>query len=328
MKQERGTAVFFKDKTILVIGGTGTIGTSVIAELLQEQPKKIIIFSRDEYKQHLVKEQFDHHTLEFVIGDVRNEDRVEEVMTNVDYVLQLAAMKRVDTCEKNPIEAVQTNIIGTYHVMKAAIAKNVKKVIFTSSDKAISPTNAYGATKLIGERLISTSSENNTVFASVRFGNVMGSRGSVIPLFQEQIRTEQKITVTDPNMTRFMMTVPQATKLTINTLKEAKGGEIFVLKMPVIRLGDLAEIVIEKSDQKVNIEIIGLKTGEKMYEELMTYEESLHAWEFTNMFVIPIDADITYSNALKAKSSTYSSADEKVLSKKELYQLLSGANLI
>ncbi|SFM06720.1 Polysaccharide biosynthesis protein [Gracilibacillus orientalis] len=320
--------MFFKDKTILVIGGTGTIGTSVIAELLQEQPKKIIIFSRDEYKQHLVKEQFDHHTLEFVIGDVRNEDRVEEVMTNVDYVLQLAAMKRVDTCEKNPIEAVQTNIIGTYHVMKAAIAKNVKKVIFTSSDKAISPTNAYGATKLIGERLISTSSENNTVFASVRFGNVMGSRGSVIPLFQEQIRTEQKITVTDPNMTRFMMTVPQATKLTINTLKEAKGGEIFVLKMPVIRLGDLAEIVIEKSDQKVNIEIIGLKTGEKMYEELMTYEESLHAWEFTNMFVIPIDADITYSNALKAKSSTYSSADEKVLSKKELYQLLSGANLI
>ncbi|QGH35228.1 SDR family NAD(P)-dependent oxidoreductase [Gracilibacillus salitolerans] len=321
--------MFFKDKTILVIGGTGTIGTSVIAELLQEQPKKIKIFSRDEYKQHVVKEQFHHNNLlEFVIGDVRDEDRVEEVMTNVDYVLQLAAMKRVDTCEKNPIEAVQTNIMGTYHVMKAAIEKKVKKVVFTSSDKAIAPTNAYGATKLIGERLISASGESDNVFASVRFGNVMGSRGSVIPLFQEQIRTEQKITVTDPKMTRFMMTVAQATKLTINALKEAKGGEVFVLKMPVIRLGDLAEILIRKSDQQVTTEIIGLKAGEKMYEELMTYEESLHAWEFTDMFVIPIDEDVTYPNAIKAKTGTYSSVDEKVLSKKELYQLLTRANLI
>ncbi|WP_208592357.1 SDR family NAD(P)-dependent oxidoreductase [Gracilibacillus suaedae] len=321
--------MFFKDRTILVVGGTGTIGTSIIAELLKDQPKKIKIFSRDEYKQNVVKEQFNHHnTLEFVIGDVRDEDRVEEVMTNVDYVLQLAAMKRVDACEQNPIEAVQTNIIGNYHVMKASIANKVKKVIFTSSDKAISPTNAYGATKLIGERLITAAGESNTVFASVRFGNVMGSRGSVIPLFQEQIRSHQKITVTDPDMTRFMMTVSQATKLTIKALKEAKGGEIFVLKMPVIRLGDLAEILIKQSQQQVTTEIIGLKAGEKMYEELMTYEESLHAWEFSNMFVIPIDTGVSYVNAKKTKQGTYSSADQQVISQEELYQLLTGANLI
>lgn len=329
MKKERGTAVFFKDNVILIIGGTGTIGKSIVTELLHEQPKKIIIFSRDEYKQSVVKEQFNHNnTLQFVIGDVRDQDRVEEVMKHVDYVFQLAAMKRVDACEQNPIEAVHTNIIGTYQVMKAAIANNVKKVIFTSTDKAISPTNAYGATKLIAERLITASGGNNTVFASVRFGNVMGSRGSVIPLFQEQIRTQQKITITDPKMTRFMMTVSQATKLTIKALKEAKGGEVFVLKMPVIRLGDLANVLINEATQQVTTEYIGLKAGEKMYEELMTYEESIHAWEFADMFVIPTDTDIVYPNAIKAEKSTYSSADQKVLSKEHLYQLLKEAKLI
>lgn len=321
--------MFFKDKTILIIGGTGTIGISVITALLKENPKQIKIFSRDEYKQHQVREQLNQHpSLQFIIGDVRQISRLQEVMRNVDYVLHLAAMKRVDACEENAIEAVQTNIIGTGNVMRAATSNNVKKVVFTSSDKAIAPTNAYGATKLIAERLLQAPVEGSTLFASVRFGNVLGSRGSVIPLFQEQIQNKQKITITDPNMTRFMMTVSQATNLTIKALKEAKGGEVFVLKMPIIRLGDLADILIEESKQRISKEIIGLKPGEKMYEELMTYEESQHAWEFPDMFVIPSKATHSYNNATKAKAKSYRSDDEKQISKQQLYDLLQASGLV
>ncbi|MFX3617829.1 MAG: SDR family NAD(P)-dependent oxidoreductase [Sporolactobacillus sp.] len=329
----------FKDKKILIIGGTGTIGKSIVKQILPDCPRLIRIFSRDEYKQQQFKEELgENDRLHFMIGDIRDYDRVFSAMADMDYVFHLAAMKQVDACEANPYEAVRTNVEGTKNVVKAAIAQKVKKVIFTSSDKAISPTNAYGATKLLGERLISAGNRSGqgyqTQFASVRFGNVMGSRGSVIPLFRESIRGKRKITITDKNMTRFMMTVNQATQLTLKALEEAKGGEVFVLKMPVINLGELTDILIEEigkqesiKKEEVTIEVIGPRPGEKMYEELMTYDESQSAWELPDMYILPGDASDTqnYSHARKAQTSTYRSEGSEAIHGDELRALLKEA---
>ncbi|MGP4038672.1 SDR family NAD(P)-dependent oxidoreductase [Gracilibacillus sp. D59] len=334
--------MYFEGKKILVIGGTGTIGKSVIKHLIKENPQVIRIFSRDEYKQYKLQDEFGNSDkLSFVIGDIREYDTLLNAMKDIDYVLHLAAMKRVDSCENNPYEAVKTNVHGTNNVMNAAISQNVKKVIFTSSDKAISPTNSYGATKLIAERLISAAErnkkENETIFASVRFGNVMGSRGSVIPLFKESILKNKKISITDKNMTRFMMTLNQATELTIKTLQEAKGGEVFVLKMPVINLGDLADVLIEETcnkhqinSEEIDIEVTGLRPGEKMYEELMTYDESTLALELPGMFIIPGSTSglNRYRNAKKAKTGTYSSSSQETINTNKLRLLLKEAALI
>ncbi len=334
--------MFFKDKKILIIGGTGTIGQGLVNHILLQLPKVVRIFSRDEYKQYYLQNKFgDRQDLRFLIGDVRNYDRVYSAMHGVDYVFHVAAMKHVHSCEYNPYEAVLTNINGTYNVIKAAIAQGVEKVVFTSSDKAISPTNTYGATKLTAERLISAAQFSKghvkTTFASVRFGNVIGSRGSVIPLFIKQIKEEQRVTVTDFKMTRFMMTLKQATTLTIKALQEAKGGEVFVLKMPVLRLGDLVDVVIELACQKYNlkradikIEEIGLRQGEKMYEELMTYDESMNAWELPDMFIIPgiHDKKTTYKNAISPNIGTYKSDSQTPLSIEEIRKLLLIEDLI
>ncbi|KAB8135799.1 polysaccharide biosynthesis protein [Gracilibacillus oryzae] len=329
--------MYFEGKRILVIGGTGTIGTSIIQQLLKENPELIRIFSRDEYKQHKVKERFHNNPkLQLMIGDVRDYDRVLQAMESIDYVFHVAAMKRVEMCEGNPVEAVKTNILGTHHVMKAATNQHVKKVVFTSTDKAISPNNAYGATKLIAERMIATNDpEQRTVIASVRFGNVMGSRGSVIPIFKEQIETKQEITVTNLHMTRFMMTLQQATNLTIHALKEAKGGEVFVLKMPVVKLGDLANLLINEVCQKqeidsstIQMKVTGLRPGEKMYEELMTLDESQFAWELPDMYIIPSDKSSVYPDAVRAEQTSYSSSKQKAVSYSELREILVQSHLI
>lgn len=334
--------VFFKDKKILIIGGTGTLGQSLVKKILKENPKVIRIFSRDEYKQFLFQNEVgEQKKLRFLIGDVRNYDRVLNAMAGIDYVFHTAAMKHVPSCEYNPYEAVLTNIIGTNNVINAAIRQNVKKVVFTSSDKAISPTNNYGATKLTAERLI-TSAEyskgaSNTVFSSVRFGNVIGSRGSVIPLFKNQILTQKRVTITDLSMSRFMMTLTQATELTIKALQESKGGETFVLKMPVIILNDLLEVILDEMCKKHNliqeeiiIQEIGLRPGEKMYEELMTSDESTFAWEMPEMFLIPsaYGQKYQYPNAKKAKKGTYGSDNQKPISKEEVRALLQSEGLI
>ncbi|WP_174615536.1 SDR family NAD(P)-dependent oxidoreductase [Virgibacillus ihumii] len=332
--------MYFKGKKILVIGGTGTIGKRIIQSIMEENPELIKVYSRDEYKQHQLRLESGEN-LHTIIGDIRDYDSLLSAMQDVDYVFLLAAMKHVDLCESNPYEAIKTNVYGTNNVIKAAISQNVKKVVFTSSDKAISPTNTYGATKLIAERLISQAeynkAEGQTVFASVRFGNVMGSRGSVIPLFKERILKNKKIAVTDTNMTRFMMTADQASQLTIKALKEAKGGEVFVLKMPVIKLGDLAGAIIEETcknydlnHKEIEIEVIGLRPGEKMYEELMTADESRVAWEFSDMYVISGIAGRhqSYSNARKATPGEYSSKSQKSMNLKELRALLKETALI
>ncbi|UOQ44124.1 polysaccharide biosynthesis protein [Halobacillus salinarum] len=333
--------MFFKDKNVLVIGGTGTIGRSIVKSLVKQSPNMIKIFSRDEYKQyHFQNELGKLKNVKFLLGDIRNYQRVVEVMENVDYVFHLAAMKHVTSCEFNPYEAVLTNVHGTHNIVKAATAQGVKKVVFTSSDKAINPANSYGATKLIAERLMTSEGEgmsSSPVFASVRFGNVMGSRGSVIPLFKKQIVEDRKITVTDRTMTRFMMTLRQATDLTMKALEEAEGGEVFVLKMPVILLGDLSDILIEEISKQqgldpssIRVEEIGVRPGEKMYEELMTYEESLTALELTDMYVIGRHSGLNsaYAQVRKAVPGTYSSSNETPIKKQELYQLLKGEAFI
>ncbi|RYD03469.1 hypothetical protein N752_20020 [Desulforamulus aquiferis] len=307
-----------------------------------DDPTVVRILSRDEYKQYMLQNSFSSRKdIRYLIGDVRDYDRVLTAMEDIDYVFHVAALKHVPACEYNPYEAVLTNIVGTNNVIKAAMAQNVKKVTFTSSDKAISPTNTYGATKLTAERMIVASGQNKgnskTIFSIVRFGNVIGSRGSVIPLFINQILNDRKITVTNPAMSRFMMTVNQATELTIKAMRESKGGEIIVLKMPVILLQDLIKVITEETcfKHKINIkeikiQEIGMRPGEKMFEELMTYDESLIAWELPDMFIIPasVENEFRYPNAKKAKEGTYSSTDQPVLSIDEVRKLVLDQDLI
>ncbi|TBL67785.1 polysaccharide biosynthesis protein [Paenibacillus thalictri] len=334
---------FFKNRKILIIGGTGTIGKSILLTLLKDEPEVVRIFSRDEYKQFELENELGYQeNIRYLIGDVRDCDRVRRAMQDIDYVFHVAAMKHVPSCEYNPYEAVLTNIIGTNNVIQAAINSNVKKVVFTSTDKAISPTNTYGATKLTAERLIAAAHYNKgksgTVFAAVRFGNVMGSRGSVIPLFEKQILSDRKITITDMDMTRFMMTLNQATKLTIQSLVHSTGGEIFVLKMPVIKLSDLAEVVIDKCSFKHNIPLsdiqiveIGLRPGEKYYEELMTFEESKVAVELSHSFVIPspfVEQLPEYEGGIKARLGTYSSENIQPISIDELKKIIENERLL
>ncbi|MFV8826463.1 polysaccharide biosynthesis protein [Alkalihalobacterium sp. APHAB7] len=288
----------YKGSKILIIGGTGTIGQYLLKELLLLNPKVIRVFSRDEYKQFELQQDFsEYRNIRYLVGDIRDEIRLTRAMEDIDYVFHLAAMKHVPACEYNPFEAVKTNVIGTQNVIQAALANGVKRVLFTSTDKAIAPANTYGATKLTAERLISAAQyqkgPKKTIFSSVRFGNVMGSRGSVIPLFKKQILEHGRITVTDSSMLRYMMTPSQAIGLILKANELAKGGEVFVLKMPIVKLIDFAEVLIEEVasthgiKKPIIIEEIGLRPGEKRFEELMTEDEAKIAYETDDMFILP-----------------------------------------
>lgn len=288
---------FYYNKKILIIGGTGGLGRYLLQQLLAYHPAVIRIFSRDEHKQYdLQQEMSEYRNIRYLIGDVRDEGRLLRAMEDVDYVFHLAAMKHVPACEYNPFEAVKTNVLGTQNVIQSAINAGVQRVLFTSTDKAIAPTNTYGATKLTAERLISAAEyqkgPKQTIFSAVRFGNVMGSRGSVIPLFKKQILEQGKITVTNPDMLRYMMTPSQAISLMLKANQRAYGGEVFVLKMPVIKLDDLVQVMIEELVRKyhinneIKVEVIGLRPGEKMYEELMTEDEARVALETNDMYIL------------------------------------------
>lgn len=336
------TVSMYSQKKILIIGGTGTIGKHLMAELLGHNPSVIRIFSRDEYKQFELQQEFrEFRNIRYLIGDIRDEVRLLRAMEDIDFVFHLAAMKHVPACEYNPFEAVKTNVIGTQNVIQAALDAGVKKVLFTSTDKAIAPTNTYGATKLTAERLISATEfqkgPKKTIFSSVRFGNVMGSRGSVIPLFKEQIQREKRITVTDLNMLRYMMTPSQAISLILKANEMAYGGEVFVLKMPVIELKDLVHTIIEESikkyeiNDKIKIEEIGLRPGEKMYEELMTADEANVALETNELFILqpPYGGEgRKYKDAIKHKGEAPSPFKEIVTSKETLRQWLLHEQLI
>ena len=290
---------FFQDKRVLVTGACGTVGRELIRQLLANHKVcELIGIDNNESELFFLEEEFaEFENVSFFLADVRDRDKISRKMKHMDIVFHTAAFKHVILCERSPFEAVQTNILGIQNIINGAIENKVERVIFTSSDKAVNPTNVMGASKLMGERLMaaanSNSREDGPIFTSTRFGNVLGSRGSVIPIFREQIRRGGPVTLTDPAMTRFIMSLEEAIRLVIESACHALGGEVFITKMPAIRIKDLAEVMIEElapryesSAENIEIKIIGSKPGEKMYEELMNEEEIRRAWELEQYFVV------------------------------------------
>ena len=339
---------FLQNKNILITGGTGSLGRELVREVLKHDPKVVRIFDVDETEQfefhHELKEHED--TVRFLLGDVRDRERLIHATEDIDIIFHTAALKHVMACEYNPFEAVKTNILGIQNVIDAAITNDVENIIFTSSDKAVNPSNTMGATKLLAERLMTAANyykgKRKCIFSSVRFGNVMGSRGSVIPLFEQQIKAGGPVTITDRGMTRFMMSMSQAVKLVFKSAELAQGGEVFIFKMPTINIMDLAEVLIEElapqyghKVKDISIDIIGTIPGEKMYEELMTEDEATRSLEREDMFIIApliMDGLSKYDgsayDATPIRSKDYVSKDVVPLTKDEIKSILKSDGII
>ncbi len=328
----------FEGKTILVTGGTGTVGRMIVEKLLPYDPQVVRVFSRDESKQYeFQKDKHGEKRLRFFVGDVRDKERLQHAMENVDYVFHTAAMKHVYACEYNPFEALKTNLLGTKNVIESALEAGVHKVIFTSSDKATNPCNTMGVSKLFGERLVTAANyykgKHKTALSSVRFGNILGSRGSVLPVFKKQVESGGPITITDPEMTRFVITKKQAIEFVFNATRLAKGGEIFIPKMPVVRVKELVDVMLElhasaKERKKIKIELIGQQAGEKIYEELMTDEEVTRAIETDDMFILKpqipdlFENEYHYPTERIPQVQSYISHNTKPMTAAELKELI------
>lgn len=288
-----------KDKTLLITGGTGSFGTAVLRKFIDtDHFKEIRIFSRDEKKQDDMRNQFSSDKLKFYIGDVRDFSSVEPATRNVDYIFHAAALKQVPSCEFFPMQAVKTNVEGTQNVIEAAVRNKVKKVICLSTDKAAYPINAMGISKAMMEKVAVAASRSagETVVCLTRYGNVMGSRGSVIPLFIKQIKSGQPITITDPGMTRFLMSLEEAVNLVLFAFEHGNPGDLFVNKAPAGRIGDLAKALLEMFKANNQIKIIGTRHGEKLYETLCTREEMQKAEDMGDFYRIPADnRDLNYA---------------------------------
>jgi UDP-N-acetylglucosamine 4,6-dehydratase/5-epimerase len=289
----------FDGKTLLITGGTGSFGNAVLKRFLYTDIGEIRIFSRDEKKQDDMRKELKSDKVKFFIGDVRDYNSVAAAMHGVDYVFHAAALKQVPSCEFFPMEAVKTNVIGTENVLNAAIAHGVKKVICLSTDKAVYPINAMGISKAMMEKVMvaksRTVSPEKTIISGTRYGNVMCSRGSVIPLFIQQIKNGEPLTVTDPNMTRFLMSLESAVELVLFAFENANQGDIFVQKAPASTIGDLAQAVKEIFNADNEIRIIGTRHGEKLYETLLTREEMVQAEDLGDYYRIPADTrDLNY----------------------------------
>jgi FlaA1/EpsC-like NDP-sugar epimerase len=327
----------FQNKRIFVTGGTGSIGWEIIQSLFAHQPKEIVAYSRDEQRQLVRSRRLMSDTpVRFVIGDVRDHDKLQAAMHGCDIVFHAAALKHVDKCESNPYEALQTNAVGTQNVIDAAVSNGVEKFVGISTDKASHPNNVLGATKLLAEKIMLaapvTSGNTTTKMCFVRFGNVLGSRGSVIPLFLNQIKNNKPLTVTDPEMTRFFMSIPQAVGLVFKAASLMRDREIFVLKMPAIVIRDLLQATIELAREKnkhihdVNVIAIGSRPGENKHEKLLSEKESRHALETDDMFIImPSDRAREasfYAGAREASVGNYDSNSQKPLSVAEIKAML------
>ncbi|MCM2590895.1 polysaccharide biosynthesis protein [Rossellomorea marisflavi] len=289
----------FKNKTLLITGGTGSFGNAVMERFLDSDIKEIRIFSRDEKKQDDMRRKYQNEKLKFYIGDVRDLASLKNAMHGVDYIFHAAALKQVPSCEFFPLEAVKTNIIGTDNVLTAAIDFGVQKVICLSTDKAAYPINAMGISKAMMEKVFvaksKTVSPDKTLICGTRYGNVMASRGSVIPLFIEQIKNGQPLTITDPNMTRFLMSLDEAVELVVFAFHNAEAGDIMVQKSPASTIGDLAKAVRELFNAENELKIIGTRHGEKRYETLLTKEEFVKAEELPGFYKVPADhRDLNY----------------------------------
>ncbi len=290
----------FKSKTLMITGGTGSFGNAVLKRFLNTDVKEIRIFSRDEKKQDDMRKSLKSDKVKFYLGDVRNFEGVREAMAGVDYVFHAAALKQVPSCEFFPMEAVRTNIIGTDNVLEAAIKENVKKVICLSTDKAAYPINAMGISKAMMERVAEAKSRNvdptKTIICVTRYGNVMASRGSVIPLFVEQVKTGGPITITDADMTRFLMNLDDSVDLVLFAFSNAKQGDLFVQKSPASTIGDLARAIKKLFKSKTDIKIIGTRHGEKLHETLLTKEERGNSKNLKGYFRVPADTrDLNYA---------------------------------
>ena len=323
----------FKDKILLITGGTGSFGNAVLERFLTTDIKEIRIFSRDEKKQDDMRKYYRNHKIKFFIGDVRDSSSLNNAMYNVDFVFHAAALKQVPSCEFFPLEAVKTNVLGTDNVLNAAIQAGVKKVICLSTDKAAYPVNAMGISKAMMEKTFIAKSRmitaGNTLICGTRYGNVMASRGSVIPLFIEQIKNGKPLTITDPHMTRFMMSLEEAVDLVLYAFNNAVNGDIMVQKSPSSYIADLAQALLELFHVENEVKIIGTRHGEKVYEVLLTKEEAAKAIDMGNFYRIPADnRDLNYGKYLEDGSpkitltEEYNSNNTKILSVEEIKEKL------
>lgn len=340
---------FFNGKRVLVTGACGTVGRELVKQLLGLGilDELIGIDNNESELFFLEQENKDYAQARFFLADVRDREKLKNKMQGINIVFHAAAFKHVILCERSPFEAVQTNILGVENVIKAALENHVERVIFTSSDKAVNPTSVMGTSKLMGERLITAANSNlrnqGPIFASTRFGNVLGSRGSVIPIFREQIKRGGSVTITATEMTRFIMSIQEAVRLVIDSSMLSCGGEVFVTKMPVIRIQDLAEVMIRElasayghDPERIEIKIIGIKPGEKMYEELMSHEEIRRSWELDRYFVTLPAFTALYRNIAydypeirkKSVQDPYNSGAVDPLSKVQLSSFLKENNLL
>ena len=290
----------FKNKTLLITGGTGSFGNAVLQRFLHTDISEIRIFSRDAKKQEDMRIALNSDKLKFYIGDVRDYDSINDALRGVDYVFHAAALKQVPSCEFYPMEAVRTNVIGAENVMRASIANEVKRCVVLSTDKAVYPINAMGISKAMMEKVMVAKSRlcdpNKTVLSATRYGNVMASRGSVIPLFLEQLKSGKNITITDPNMTRFLMTLDESVDLVLYAFENARPGDIFVQKAPASTIGDLALAMKKLLSKNNEIKVIGTRHGEKLYESLLSREEMARAEDLGGYYRVPADSrDLNYA---------------------------------
>jgi len=305
----------FNNKVLMITGGTGSFGNAVLKRFLATDVREIRIFSRDEKKQEEMRIALNNDKLKFYIGDVRNYDSVYQAMKGVDYVFHAAALKQVPSCEFYPMEAVRTNVIGTEHVMDAATANGVKRVVLLSTDKAVYPINAMGISKAMAEKLLVAKArmqrDGETVFCATRYGNVMASRGSVIPLFVSQLKEGKPLTVTDPNMTRFLMSLEDSVDLVLYAYEHGQQGDIFVQKAPASTVADLAQALIELFGGKEEPRIIGTRHGEKLFESLISREEMARAEDRGSYYRIPADnRDLNYAKYFSDGEEKISSLDD------------------
>ncbi|MBE1556417.1 polysaccharide biosynthesis protein [Sporosarcina limicola] len=305
----------FKNKTLLITGGTGSFGNAVMERFLHTDIKEVRIFSRDEKKQDDMRKVYNNDKLKFYIGDVRDLASVKYAMNDVDYVFHAAALKQVPSCEFFPMEAVKTNVIGTENVLNASIEYSVKKVICLSTDKAAYPINAMGISKAMMEKVFvakaKTVSPDKTLVCGTRYGNVMASRGSVIPLFVEQIKAGKPLTITNPNMTRFLMSLEEAVELVVFAFKNAEAGDIMVQKSPASTIADLAQAVKEVFNADNEVKLIGTRHGEKLFETLLTREEHIVADDLEGFYRVPADnRDLNYGKYFEEGDKKLSNDDE------------------
>lgn len=323
----------FENKTLLITGGTGSFGNTVLKRFLNTNVKEIRVFSRDEKKQEDMRIALNNDKLKFYIGDVRDYDSISSALVGVDYVFHAAALKQVPSCEFYPMEALKTNVIGTENLLAASIERDVKRVVVLSTDKAVYPINAMGISKAMAEKVMVAKSrqvsDGGTVFCATRYGNVMASRGSVIPLFVEQLKSGEPLTITDPRMTRFLMSLEDSVDLVLHAFEHAEQGDIFIQKAPASTVGDLALALKELFKKDNHIRVIGTRHGEKLYESLVSREEMAKAVDMGRYYRIPADnRDLNYKKYFVegeekvSESDDYTSHNTNRLDVKEIINLL------